>query len=78
MPSSFRTDGEWIWTDAVEYYLRQYGLAPDARLAARIAAQLARGVAQPDTDAETAERAADVLLRPPPAGTTGAPAWIEN
>jgi hypothetical protein len=32
VPMSFRTDGLWIWTDAAAYYLRQYGLAPDAEL----------------------------------------------
>jgi hypothetical protein len=32
VPMSVRTDGEWIWTDAVSYYLRHYGLAPDPEL----------------------------------------------
>ena len=32
VPLSFRTDGRWIWTDTVAYYVREYGLAPDARL----------------------------------------------
>ncbi|MDP9817278.1 hypothetical protein [Spirilliplanes yamanashiensis] len=32
VPMSFRTDGRWIWTDTVAYYVREYGLAPDARL----------------------------------------------
>jgi hypothetical protein len=32
VPMSIRTDGEWIWTDAVSYYLRYYGLAPDPEL----------------------------------------------
>lgn len=26
---SMRTDGEWIWEDAVGYYVRHYLLAPD-------------------------------------------------
>ncbi|XVU28944.1 hypothetical protein ACQPZJ_18360 [Actinoplanes sp. CA-054009] len=34
VPVSFRTDGHWIWTDAVAYYLRTYALSPDAELLA--------------------------------------------
>jgi hypothetical protein len=74
VPTSFRTDGRWIWTDTVEYYLRRYGLAPDARLVARIDAQLALGLARPDTDEETATRAAAFLLHPP-AGAVRTPVW---
>jgi hypothetical protein len=33
---SFRTDGRWIWTDAVAYYVREYGLAPEAKLLSHI------------------------------------------
>jgi len=36
VPQSFRTDGTWIWTDTVTYYLRVYGLAPDQDLLAHI------------------------------------------
>lgn len=36
VPSSFRTDGTWIWTDAVAYYLRTYALSPHAELLAHI------------------------------------------
>jgi hypothetical protein len=32
VPMNVRTDGEWIWTDAVAYYVRHYGLAPDPGL----------------------------------------------
>lgn len=38
VPMSVRTDGQWIWTDAATYYLRQHGLAPDARLLEHIRA----------------------------------------
>jgi hypothetical protein len=33
---TYRTDGAWIWTDTVSYYLREYGLAPDPDLLAHI------------------------------------------
>ncbi len=72
VPTSFRTDGEWIWTDTVQYYLHHHGLAPDADLTAHIAAQRDRGQLLPDTDQETAIRAADFLLHPPPSRTATA------
>jgi hypothetical protein len=65
VPTSFRTDGEWIWTDSVQYYLDHYGLAPDAELTAHIRAQIDCGQLLPGTDQETAIRAADFLLNPP-------------
>ncbi|MFG1610455.1 hypothetical protein [Actinoplanes sp. NPDC049265] len=34
VPMNFRTDGVWVWTDTVAYYLREHGLAPDQELLA--------------------------------------------
>jgi hypothetical protein len=31
-PMNFRTDGAWVWTDTVTYYLREHHLAPDPEL----------------------------------------------
>ncbi|MFC3499547.1 hypothetical protein ACFOOK_00840 [Micromonospora krabiensis] len=58
VPSAFRTDGRWIWSDAVGYYVRAYGLAPDAGLLDAI-----RGNAYvlPDVDAVAFHRALSVL-----------------
>ena len=64
VPMTFRTDGTWIWTDTVVYYLDRHGMSPDARLAAHIEAMCARG-ADPGADLDTATRAADFLLNPP-------------
>ncbi|MBO4207856.1 hypothetical protein [Micromonospora echinofusca] len=36
VPLTFRTDGHWIWTDAVGYYLQVHGMSPDARLLTHI------------------------------------------
>lgn len=36
VPLNLRTDGEWIWTDTVHYYLDQHRLAPDPELVAHI------------------------------------------
>jgi hypothetical protein len=32
VPMNYRTDGTWVWTDTVTYYLREHGLAPDELL----------------------------------------------
>src|SRR5258708_40101611 len=62
VPTSFRTDGEWIWTDTVQYYLHHHGLAPDAALPAHIAAQADCGPLPPDTPQETAFPPSHLLL----------------
>ena len=66
VPSSFRTDGEWIWTDAVPYYLQQQSLAPHEELAAHIQARWQADDPDAETDDETAVEAANFLLYPPP------------
>lgn len=68
VPASFRTDGDWIWTDTVEYYLTRHGLAPDQRLTEHIRARIASGQPVPATSQERATRAAEFLLRPRDAG----------
>ncbi|GAA3622191.1 hypothetical protein GCM10022223_43870 [Kineosporia mesophila] len=32
VPLTFRTDGHWVWTDTISYYLERYGLAPEPEL----------------------------------------------
>ncbi|WP_340687946.1 hypothetical protein LCL61_18310 [Amycolatopsis coloradensis] len=36
VPTNFYTDGVWVWTDSVTYYLREHHLAPDPELLAYI------------------------------------------
>lgn len=36
--ASFRTDGTWVWSDALTYYTRTYGLAPEDDFYAHIRA----------------------------------------
>lgn len=36
VPLTFRTDGEWIWTDTISYYLSKYELAPEEDLLAHL------------------------------------------
>jgi hypothetical protein len=66
VPTRFRTDGEWIWTDTVAYYLEQHRLAPDEELAAHIEARWRAGDTDAATDQETATEAANFLIYPTP------------
>lgn len=62
VPGSFRTDGEWIWSDAHAYYLVQHGIAlPDEFQSHLIACQFLCLV----PTAESLGRAADLLLDQP-------------
>ncbi|WP_194893000.1 hypothetical protein [Catenulispora pinisilvae] len=66
VPLSLRTDGEWIWTDTVRYYLEEHWLAPDPDLLTHIKEQ---DVAQPDTlDGVVVFRALTHLQRVPAGG----------
>lgn len=39
VPRSFSTDGTWIWSGAVTYYLQKYGMPPEPDLLDHIRAQ---------------------------------------
>ncbi|WP_250280235.1 hypothetical protein [Frankia sp. Cppng1_Ct_nod] len=39
VPMVFVTDGEWVWSKAVNYYLKNHDLLPESRFLGRIAAQ---------------------------------------
>jgi hypothetical protein len=72
VPMSYRTDGAWVWTDTVTYYLETYGLSPDADLMAHIEAL---GHRMPIVDAVAEHRAMVALTAPveePPAWSVGA------
>lgn len=47
VPMTYRTDGAWIWTDTVSYYLREHSLAPDPELVAHVGAAGARATQVP-------------------------------
>ncbi|WP_031069241.1 hypothetical protein [Streptomyces sp. NRRL WC-3742] len=71
VPMGFRTDGCWVWTDTVTYYLREYGLAPEPELLAHLRAQ--GDVPCPKPSAEALERAVAFVLTPP--GEAAEPVW---
>ena len=61
VPQNFRTDGTWIWTDTVTYYLDTYGLSPDQELLDHIRA---RGYVKAELDEVSRHRAMVELFRP--------------
>lgn len=32
VPMSFRTDGEWVWSEALAYYVSEHNIAPEQEL----------------------------------------------
>ncbi|GAA3050143.1 MULTISPECIES: hypothetical protein [unclassified Kitasatospora] len=71
VPMGFRTDGRWIWTDTVTYYLEEYGLAPDPELLAHVREQLDEPWTQPS--AAVLEQAVSFVLSPPESAAE--PVW---
>jgi hypothetical protein len=58
---SVRTDGTWVWSDGVAYYVREHGIAPDADLYAHIRELDYRC---PATDEATAQQVLETLYAP--------------
>ncbi|MFD5462939.1 hypothetical protein ACFWIQ_08925 [Kitasatospora sp. NPDC127059] len=69
VPMNYRTDGEWIWTDTVAYYLEEYDLAPEPGLLAHLSE---RTGPCPQPSPQTLQRAVDFVLHPP---RPAEPAW---
>ncbi|MFB7911510.1 hypothetical protein ACFC1T_34270 [Kitasatospora sp. NPDC056076] len=69
VPMNYRTDGEWIWTDTVAYYLEEYDLAPEPGLLAHL---LGRTGPCPQPSPQALGRAVDFVLNPP---RQDEPAW---
>jgi hypothetical protein len=59
VPLSFRTDGRWIWCDALSYYLTTYGFFPEPELHARI---VELDYTCPTVDEAGVQRAFDALV----------------
>ncbi|MGW5848687.1 hypothetical protein ACWFQ8_12170 [Streptomyces sp. NPDC055254] len=68
VPLNYRTDGRWVWTDTVTYYLEQYALAPEPGLLAHLSSP-DYAIPAP-LDRATVERAAVFALTPAPEGET--------
>jgi len=39
VPLSFRTDGDWVWSEALAYYVGEHGIAPERELRDHVVAQ---------------------------------------
>ncbi|TNC21619.1 TNT domain-containing protein [Amycolatopsis alkalitolerans] len=66
VPVAFHTDGTWIWPAAVNYYLQEYGVAPEGELVAHIQQT---GFRLPEVPEQTLQAANAHLTRgnqPPP------------
>jgi len=61
VPLTFRTDGEWIWTDTVSYYLEQHSIAPDPDLLEHVRAS---GPLPPSVSEVALHRVLSFLQRP--------------
>ncbi|GLY20065.1 hypothetical protein Kisp01_70790 [Kineosporia sp. NBRC 101677] len=61
VPLTFRTDGRWVWTDTITYYLERYGLAPEPELLYHL--QLAKN-SEPDVSDVALHRVLSMLQRP--------------
>ncbi|MDY7087612.1 MAG: hypothetical protein SYR96_21185 [Actinomycetota bacterium] len=68
VPMSYRTDGVWVWTDTVTYYLRTHGLAPDPELLAHVRGREFRAPVVGDV---AEHRTLAALFRPAAAGPVG-------
>ncbi|MEU0540318.1 hypothetical protein ABZ319_10640 [Nocardia sp. NPDC005978] len=55
VPLGFRTDGTWIWAEAIAHYLRKYKVPPDPEMVRHI---MARGFRLEGVDETTKQRAA--------------------
>jgi hypothetical protein len=59
VPGSFRTDGAWVWNDALMYYVRVHGIAPPADFYAHV---IARGYRCPRPGPEVHRQALRLLI----------------
>ncbi|WP_194898527.1 hypothetical protein [Catenulispora pinisilvae] len=59
VPMGFRTDGTWVWNDALTYYLSEYGFAPEPEF---LAAMEAAGWQCPTPPEDVLERAMEELF----------------
>lgn len=63
VPVAFHTDGVWIWPAAVNYYLQEYNVAPEAELVAHIRST---GFSMPDVPEQALQAAATHIGRGAP------------
>lgn len=70
VPAHFRTDGTWIWSDQIAYYLQHYDYAPDPELRRYFAT---RPDSRPDVTPRARGEAVRLVLAEPEGSLTGRP-----
>lgn len=60
VPITYRTDGLWMWTDAVPYYLEVHGISPEPELVTHIRSG---GGKLPEVSDESLRSAAEFLRK---------------
>ncbi|MCF3134405.1 serine/threonine-protein kinase [Streptomyces olivochromogenes] len=70
VPAAFRTDGTWVWSDQIAYYLARYGYAPEPGLRRHFAT---RQEERPQVTARLRGEAGRLVLAEPEGSLTGRP-----
>ncbi|MET7718577.1 serine/threonine-protein kinase [Streptomyces sp. NPDC005407] len=70
VPAVFRTDGTWVWSDQIAYYLDRYGYAPEPELRRYFAT---RPEQRPQVTARLRSEAGRLVLAEPEGSLTGRP-----
>ncbi|MFB6614756.1 serine/threonine-protein kinase [Streptomyces sp. NPDC085524] len=71
VPAGFRTDGLWVWSDQIAYYLERYRCAPDPALRHHLAQ---RAEQRPEVPARLLSAAGKLVRGEPRGSLTGRPA----
>ncbi|MET7850860.1 serine/threonine-protein kinase [Streptomyces avermitilis] len=72
VPAVFRTDGMWVWSDQIAYYLEQYGYAPEPELRHHFAT---RPAGKPQVAGRLRSEAGRLVLAEPEDSLTGRPSF---
>ncbi|CAJ62868.1 hypothetical protein FRAAL4226 [Frankia alni ACN14a] len=63
MPMSYRSDGSWVWSDGIAYYLDAYGIAPEPEFVDYIRGQSYEPHDATDDELDAAYEVLDALRR---------------
>lgn len=73
VPAGFRTDGTWVWSDQIAYYLDRYRYAPEPELRRHFAT---RAEPPPQVTARLRSEASRLVLAEPEGSLTGRPSSV--
>ncbi|WP_235036970.1 TNT domain-containing protein [Actinomadura sp. K4S16] len=78
VPLTFHTDGTWVWSGAVAYYLSEHGVPPEPDLVAHIRANGFRVPAVDDDTMDAANASVTGRAAPERVRTEAGPGWAER